>query len=573
MRSGNAAAAAEDFERARRRGAVRRAAASLANRERALVPYEEVRTHLRAVESAERHLEDIPLDAIVGSVGRYNDFTREFLPRRAAGRDRWVGVKLAMTGLEGVPPIEVYRVGDAYFVRDGNHRVSVARELGAPTIQGYVTPVHVRVPYGPDDDPETLIRKAGQTSFLERTRLDEVRPDSDVAATEAGAYAKLLEHVSVHRYYMGIDEDREVAWDEAVVHWYDVVYLPVVQEIRASGILAAFPGRTETDLYLWLADHRAHLQDRLGWDLPSEQVVQGLAGSPLEAPSDRDAWLGRWAEEVGGRDAAAPEAASPEVADTERPPTRSRLADDLLVAFDLGDPGLTALRQTMVLAQKERARIYGLRVLRGGEGDDERAATDATFRTAVEGAGLDGQLAFEVGDPVGRIVDRAPWADMVVCNVAYPGEPGEPATLARNLRPLLRRSPRPLLATSGRVSPLQHPLLAYDGGPRAEAALAAVIYMALAWGADPVVVSVAERDGVAEEALDDARARMERFGVDATYVAANGAVPDALIATAEAHDRDVLVLGSYSNRRFLQDLFGGLLEALLRRTRTPLLIA
>ncbi|MDR9391324.1 MAG: hypothetical protein RI554_04770, partial [Trueperaceae bacterium] len=375
-RSGQAAAAAEDFERARRRGAVRRAAATLANRDAALLPYEEVRTHLRAIESAERHLEDIPLDAIVGSVGRYNDFTREFLPRRAAGRDRWVGVKLAMTGLEGVPPIEAYRVGDAYFVRDGNHRVSVARELGAPTIQGYVTPVHVRVPYGPDDDPETLILKAGHTTFLERTRLDALRPGSDLAASEAGAYATLLEHVSVHRYYMGIDEDREVGWEEAVAHWYDAVYLPVVQEIRASGILSAFPGRTETDLYLWLADHRAHLQDRLGWDLPSEQVVQGLAGSPLEAPADRDAWLGRWAEEVGATVDAAPDRSAGAGAPAPAAlPTRSRLADDLLVAFDLGDPGLTALRQTLVLAEKEHARVYGLRVLQGGEGAAERRAT------------------------------------------------------------------------------------------------------------------------------------------------------------------------------------------------------
>src|SRR5690606_19078844 len=127
--------------------------------------------------------EDVPLDAIVGSVGRYQDFTREFLPLVNEDRHRWVGVKLAMTGLSGVPPVELYRIGSAYFVKDGNHRVSVARQLGAKTIHAYVTPVRTRVPIDADFDHDELIMASEYNDFLLETRIDELRPQADLRVT------------------------------------------------------------------------------------------------------------------------------------------------------------------------------------------------------------------------------------------------------------------------------------------------------------------------------------------------------------------------------------------------------
>jgi nucleotide-binding universal stress UspA family protein len=549
-----AAQAVEDFYRVRRRATLSRFLSQMGTgRGRTLVPYEEVRSRLHAVESAERRLEDVPLEAIVGSVGRYQDFTREFLPRASASRDRWVGVKMAMTGLEGVPPIELYRVGDAYFVRDGHHRVSVARDLGARYVQAYVTPVRTRVPYAGEDDPETLILKSEYTAFLERTGLDQLRPDADLSLTEPGAYDKLLEHISVHRYYMGIDEDREVGWEEAVVHWYDRVYAPVLASIRASGILRGFPGRTEADLYLWLAEHRARLEDELGWELPSEQVVSGVAGEALAGDEERGAVLRTLAEN--------PSARQP-----------GHLADDLLVAFDLGEPGMNALEQALILAEREQARVYGLRVLPPGAEPAEREETRATFETRCAEAGVDGQLAFDEGDPVGRIVDRARWADVVICNVAYPEHPGQPATLAQNVRPLLRRSPRPLLALPGVTSRLERPLLAYDGGVRAQSALFATAYVALRWGVRPVVVTVGYGPAVTAEPLQEARAMFERYGVVADYVATDGPVAEGIVRVADERDRDVIVMGSHTWRRWLEGVLGGLLEQVLMRASRPVLI-
>ena len=81
-----------------------------------------------------------------------------------------------MTGLSGVPPIEVYKVGDAYFVKDGNHRVSVARQLGMSHIEAYVTDVATSVPVGSDLRPDDLILKSEYADFLERTQLRRLRP-------------------------------------------------------------------------------------------------------------------------------------------------------------------------------------------------------------------------------------------------------------------------------------------------------------------------------------------------------------------------------------------------------------
>ena len=262
--------AINDFRRARNQADLKGLVSRLTGESAQLLSFNEARQKLRMKGFAERGLHDIPLDAIVGSVGRYTDFTRGFLPRREVNPDRWARVKVAASGLAGLPPIDVYKIGEAYFVLDGNHRVSVARSFGATYIQAYVTEVRTRVPLTPDDQLDDLLIKGEYASFLEQTRLDELRPQANLQVTSPGQYPILLEHIGVHRYYMGVDLMRHVPYPEAVAHWYDHVYLPVVEIIRKQGILRDFPGRTEADLYLWVARHRAELFDQLGWDMQIE---------------------------------------------------------------------------------------------------------------------------------------------------------------------------------------------------------------------------------------------------------------------------------------------------------------
>jgi len=100
-----------------------------------------------------------------------------------------------------------------------------------------------------------------KVNFLERTSLDSLRPDSNIKVTIPDGFDRMLEHIAVHRYFMGLDWKRDISEEEAVTHWYDTVYMPVVRVIRDTNILKEFPGKTEGDLYLWALDHQRFLVD------------------------------------------------------------------------------------------------------------------------------------------------------------------------------------------------------------------------------------------------------------------------------------------------------------------------
>ena len=124
------ASAVLDFKQARERANLQEFFSRLTGKSTELLSYEEVRQKLKASGVTSRQLREVPIDDIIGSVGRYNDFTRSFLPKHDSDRDRWARVHLATSDLAGLPPVELYQIGDAYFVHDGHHRVSVARHPG-----------------------------------------------------------------------------------------------------------------------------------------------------------------------------------------------------------------------------------------------------------------------------------------------------------------------------------------------------------------------------------------------------------------------------------------------------------
>ena len=84
----------------------------------------------------------------------------------------------------------------------------------------------------------------------------------------------MLEHVAVHRYFLGLDLSRDVSWEEAVRSWYETLFRPMTGTIRASGVLAEFPGRTEADLYLFTARHLHDLRNRFGDDVDPGRAVR-----------------------------------------------------------------------------------------------------------------------------------------------------------------------------------------------------------------------------------------------------------------------------------------------------------
>ncbi len=276
----------ERFERARRKAILDDLIGLVRGRSPDLLSFEAVQAALNARQQVEsRTPETIPLDKIVGSVGRYRDFTREFLPRNSISPERWKTVDAIMHSQAGLPPIEVYQVGDVYFVRDGHHRVSVARANGLKDIDAYVTRIETSVPITKDTRPEDLALKAAYADFLRQTKLDELRPDTDLEVTEVGGYHELLQHIAVHRHYLGLEQQREIPWEEAVVSWYDRVYLPVAAAIWASDIMEKFPNRTAADLYLWVCRHREELAAEYG-SMPSPVVAVTALAEDVAGPKD-----------------------------------------------------------------------------------------------------------------------------------------------------------------------------------------------------------------------------------------------------------------------------------------------
>ncbi len=261
-----------DFSRARLKAFLNRVRSSVSGRPSELLSYEEVKSSLHIGGPIYRGVQTVRVDDIVGSLNRYHEFDRAFLPVEDRVASRWQNIDRAFYKDIGLPPVLLYKVGQIYFVVDGHHRVSVAREQGQEFIEADVRECSTKVNITSDLKAEDLVILGEKVDFLDRTRLDQLRPQARVRLTITGGFDRMIEHIAVHRYFMGLDLRRDISEEEAVAHWYDNVYLPIIKVVRASKILKEFPGRTEADLYVWVLDH--------------QQYLASAAGQSLQAPED-----------------------------------------------------------------------------------------------------------------------------------------------------------------------------------------------------------------------------------------------------------------------------------------------
>ena len=573
-------AAVLDFRRARRQADLETIRAKLRGKPAELLPFEEVSKQLKAHDSATRGLQEIPLEAIVGSVGRYADFSRGFLPRRNSNEERWARVREAMITGVPLPAIEVYQLGGVYFVRDGNHRVSVARQLGATSIQAYVTEAQTKIPLTPDVRPDELIIKAEYANFLERTHLDELRPAANLSLTAPGRYHQLEEQIEVHRHWMQNGEQHEVPYPEAVGHWYDTVYLPVIKIIRRRGILRDFSGRTETDLYLWLDTHRAELEAALGWTIDPTEAALDLAnkfGERARRLTQRVKEKLRYAVTPGGLQAGPPPGNWREMWSLE-PDGDQVLLHDLLVPLSGNPDSWHALEQALVIARREGGRLRGLYVVpaKSQRKGPKAQAIKAEFKQRCEAANVPGELAIEAGKKVApRVCKRARWADLVVLRLTHPPPRQPVARLESGFRLLIQRCPRPILAVPGEVSPINRSLLAYDGSPKADEALFLATYLAGRWGTAWTVVTVIEKGRSTPRTAARARWYLVTHGVPATqakFIEAHGPVAEAILNTAQEQAADLLIMGGYGFNPLVEVVLGSAVDQVLRECQQPVLI-
>ncbi len=269
-----------DFSKARLREAFARIGSFLSPDKRQLLALDEVRSILKIRGEEYRGIMSVPIEMILGSEGRYRDFARGFLPKHSYLRARWVRVDSAHYHDVILPPIRLYQLGGAYFVRDGNHRVSVAKLQGVLEIDAEVTSLSAAIRIDKDmgmDELRQALIEYEKKEFYAQTMFGQVTDDANLDFTSAGAYDQIVEHILVHKYYMNQSSEKEVDFVMAIDSWYRAVYKPIVDAIRTERLGSRFPGRTASDLYLYIVKHWDELKKRYGVHYPASEAARDFA--------------------------------------------------------------------------------------------------------------------------------------------------------------------------------------------------------------------------------------------------------------------------------------------------------
>ena len=566
--------ALDDFRRARRQAAAREILRRIKGQPVTLLPFDEVRQHIHPQWSMERGLQRIPLDAIVGSVGRYTEFTRDFLPRSPSLQDRWARVKSAFHNLEDMPPIKVYQIGEVYFVLDGNHRVSVARERGADEIRAYVTELHTDIPITPETDLRQLIITAERQHFMERTRLEELIPPSGLQVTSAGKYRILEQQIQALQEQYQRQQQKEISYPEAARLWYEQVYQPVAEVIQLHNLLQDFPERTETDLYIRITQHQQELQEELGWGVAPKDAARNLAEQYSPRP---EKIVARWGERILGSLTPSVIETGPKPGEWRRKSTRlgsDQLFERILVALSGTSESWQALQQAARLAKKEKAALLGLHIVPQSEQAASSAVREikARFQRICQEADVHGEFAIEAGEVTETIVERARWSDLVTVHLAHPPGEGMLRRLAPGFHRLIQRCPRPLLVVPQAVSELNNLLLAYDGSPKADEALYIAAYLAGKWGLPLTTLIVLTPDKFPKQAIARARWYLNSHKIIGDLLIRYGEVADTILQTAQQAGADLLLMGGYSQPPVLEAVIGSAVNRVLHSAQFPVLI-
>jgi DNA-binding Lrp family transcriptional regulator/uncharacterized ParB-like nuclease family protein len=197
-----------------------------------------------AFDHKQKGLSSVPVEQIVGSVGRYHDFDNKFRLMRHMPSDRFEAVKQAMKSGKRLPPVKLYQIKDEYYALDGNHRIAAAKETGLLEIDAEI------VEFIPSKDTLENIIYREKSEFTEIARLPH-----PINLTEVGQYIHLIKQISKHQEFLKLETAKSVSFESAAKDWYQTIYQPLNDIIKQGGLLEAFPGRTIADLYAYISNH------------------------------------------------------------------------------------------------------------------------------------------------------------------------------------------------------------------------------------------------------------------------------------------------------------------------------
>ncbi|MGV8050728.1 MAG: hypothetical protein AB2L21_10385 [Anaerolineaceae bacterium] len=565
--------ALDDFRHARSKAALQRFWAGLQGKSMDLLPFDEISTKLHAVSQTDKGLQNVKLVDIIGSVGRHEDFDRNFLPLRDSDIHRWASVKAAMTSpvAAGVPPVSLYKMGDAYFVLDGNHRVSIAKAMGMEEIEAYVTEIKTKVPISSSITPAELVSKAAYVDFLDQTHLDQILPGVDFSLNLTQNYDLLKQHISVHRYYMGIEQGREINYQEAVLDWYDKVYAPVAEIIFSSGLKEEYQDLTVTDLYLWILDHQSMLSQELGMPIRTENAAAYMAvrdGKTAKAQTSRGE---QHMEETVSSDKAAEFADG----DDQQHPKVDCLFRDILVALGDNEESWGVIDQAIMIDHCSEGNIRGLHVVDPKDQRDESVhrAMQERFEKRLAETGHRGKLLIVEGDITTTIYEHSLLNDILVLKLTYPPTGGIIDRLSSGIAAILRKCLRPILVMKEKAIPVTSILLVYDGSPKSKEALYVAAYLAARFGIKLDVFTLDTGIPDIEAEASYAKTYLRKLNLNFTYTIKKGEdfTKEVLAMTNELHS-STIVLGGYGSNSLRDRFLGTAVDLLLEQSEIPILI-
>ncbi|MDR2071746.1 MAG: transcriptional regulator [Treponema sp.] len=259
--------ASDDFNRARGKAILSQIQHFLNTDRNKLLSLYDVKEILKPKNETYQGMQMVPIKLIVGSEGRYRDFNKFFLPNADHLKARWTRVDEARIKDIILPPIQLYEIGGVYFVRDGNHRVSVAGTQGAEIIDAEVTSLSTEISITPSMTAEDLriaVIQYEKKLFYEKTRFGEITGCQDLDFSIPGQYDTIYNHILGHKYFMNQNITKEIPFEKALMSWYTRVYEPIIGIIRKEWLLVQFPDRTASDLYVWLVKHWDFLKKKYG---------------------------------------------------------------------------------------------------------------------------------------------------------------------------------------------------------------------------------------------------------------------------------------------------------------------
>jgi hypothetical protein len=273
-----AAKAAEDFYKARNKALLSKINHTLRARSDDLLNFDDIKDIVKPRGAFYRGMETVPVKLIVGSEGRFKDFDRNFLPRSDFLKARWESVDRANISDVPLPAIELYEIGGVYFVRDGNHRGSVARSTGIEEIDAEVTSLTSEIKIDPSmatDDIKKAVILYEKKQFYDKTHFLSLTGDDRLLFSSPGRYDVIYQHIEGHKYFLNQNIKEEIEIRVAIVSWYRNIYRPLVKVIRNKKLISFFEGQTPSDLYIWIVKY---------WDFAKKK--RGQHYSPQAAARD-----------------------------------------------------------------------------------------------------------------------------------------------------------------------------------------------------------------------------------------------------------------------------------------------